>query len=197
MRNESPVGDLLERAAQGRESAWQEIIKRYSSLVASMCRRCGVLGADAEDVAGNVWLHLVAGLRSIREPEALPGWLAATTRHECLAVLRNKRRLLPTDQEIGEGLEPTPDTFVLNEERRGALRHAITQLSERDKVLLGMLFSDPPTPYARISSALNMPIGAIGPTRQRCLTRVRGIPAIAALLSDDHRRPHPVPPPAS
>lgn len=197
MRAESPVADLLERAAEGKESAWQEIIQRFSPLVASVCRGCGVRGADAEDVAGSVWLDLVAGLRSIREPKSLPGWLATTTRHECLALLREKQRAVPCDRDPGDRHAPAPDAAILRAERDGVLRDAVASLCDRDRALLGMLFADPPQTYSQISSRLNMPIGAIGPTRQRCLARVRSLPAIAALHSDDHRRRRQAPPPAA
>jgi DNA-directed RNA polymerase specialized sigma24 family protein len=88
---------------------------------------------------------------------------------------------------------------MLADERLASVRHAVRLLPERDRTLLSMLFSDPPTPYADISAALGMPLGAIGPTRQRCLARVRSSAVIAALLADgeladgelaaeDHRR---------
>jgi RNA polymerase sigma factor (sigma-70 family) len=186
MRYDSPVAALLESAVRGVESAWYEIVRRYSPLVLSVCRRYGIAGADAEDVRGNVWLRLVAHAITIREPEALPGWLTTTARRECLTLLRGKSREIPNDQEVANQAEATPDTSLLVEERRDAVRVAFTRLSKRDQDLLSMLFADPPVPYAKISSSLGMPIGAIGPTRQRCLARVRQTPAIAALIVDGH-----------
>jgi RNA polymerase sigma factor (sigma-70 family) len=156
-----------------------------------VCRRYGIVGADADDVGGNVWLRLVANLTTIREPEALPGWLKTTTQRECLTLLRDKRRQIPRDQERATNeTEPGVDASLLAKERRNAVRNAVreavAQLRERDQELLLMLFSDPPVPYAEISAVLNMPVGAIGPTRQRCLARVRRIPVISVLLTDDH-----------
>lgn len=185
MRYETPVADLLENATRGVESAWNEIVRRYSSLVLSVCRRYRITGADAEDVTGGVWLRLVAHLGAIREPEALPGWLATTTRNECLELLRHHARQIPSDTDIADIADCGvlgADEPLLARERRTALHRALAVLPDRDKDLLTLLFSDPPTPYAKISSTLGMPIGAIGPTRQRCLARVRRDPAIAALL---------------
>jgi RNA polymerase sigma factor (sigma-70 family) len=188
MRNDSLVTDLLESAAGGVESAWQEIIRRYSPLVTSVCRGHRLSGADAEDVGGNVWLRLVTNLGTIRQPEALPGWLATTARRECLNLLREKRRQIPSDGEFVNDVnntEPAADGSLLVNERRNAVRAAFEQLPDRDRKLLSLLFSDPPMPYTEISSSLGVPIGAIGPTRQRCLARVRRTPLIAALLVDE------------
>jgi RNA polymerase sigma factor (sigma-70 family) len=186
-RHDSPVAVLLESAARGAESAWREIVRRYSPLVLSVCRRYQIAGPDADDVRGNVWLRLVANLITIREPAALPGRLTTTAQRECLTLLRHQRRQVPSDQELANQNEPAVDTALLVKERYNAVCNAVTQLSERDQELLSMLFSDPPTPYAEISSMLSIPIGAIGPTRQRCLARVRRIPAITTLLADNRQ----------
>jgi DNA-directed RNA polymerase specialized sigma24 family protein len=82
MHYDSPVAPLLESAARGSESAWQEIVTRYSPLVLAVCRDYGLSGVDIEDIAGSVWLRLVANVSRIREPAALPGWLRTTVRHE-------------------------------------------------------------------------------------------------------------------
>ncbi|TCO62750.1 RNA polymerase sigma factor [Actinocrispum wychmicini] len=189
MRNEPSTTALLTRAAQGAESAWQEIFRRYTPFVVGVCRRYRIYGADAEDVCGTVWLQLVTNVNAIRDPQALPGWLATTAGRECLALLRDKRRQVPSQSDVVDRVEPAVDVSLLVDERRDAVRRAFDRLPDRDRVLLSMLFADPPRSYADISSQLGMPIGAIGPTRQRCLARVRRSAAIAALLADDdHRR---------
>ena len=185
MRYESSAAVLLESAAEGAESAWQELFRRYTPLVLSVCRRYGVVGADAEDVGGNVWLRLVLNLMTIREPEALPGWLATTVRHECLTLLRKRRREIPNDREIANLVEPGADASLLFEERRNTVRREVARLPRRQRELVSMLISDPMPSYTEISSSLGMPIGAIGPTRQRCLARLRRTTAIAALLDNE------------
>jgi RNA polymerase sigma factor (sigma-70 family) len=180
------VRTLWEEATRGAEPAWTEIVRRYTPLVVGVCRRCRVFGVDAEDVAGTVWLRLVGARAGIRQPEALPGWLVTTTRRACVAVLRDKHRQVPSAFDVLDETEPGVDVSVLVNERRDAVRSAFRRLPERDRELLAMLFSDPPIPYADISTTLGMPIGAIGPTRQRCLARVRRTAPIAALLEDAH-----------
>jgi RNA polymerase sigma factor (sigma-70 family) len=178
------VRTLWESATRGEEPAWAEIVARYTPLVVGVCRRYRVFNADAEDVAGTVWLRLVSAWTGIREPAALPGWLVTTTRRACVTLLRDKRRQVPSSVDVIDRTEPGVDASVLVNERRDAVRSACRRLPDRDRELLAMLFSDPPTPYADISATLGMPIGAIGPTRQRCLARVRRTAPIAALL--DH-----------
>lgn len=184
---------LLECAARGVESAWQEIVERFSPMILAVCRRHGLSGVDVQDVTGTVWLRLVTNMPTIREPNALPGWLRTTARHECLALLRHKNRQIPTDTElITEWSAPELDANLIDEERRVAARRAFTQLPRRDQELLSMLFSDPPKSYKEISSTLGIPVGAIGPARARCLTRARRTPAVAAYVRHDTRSRSPM-----
>lgn len=183
--HDSPV-PLLENAARGAEWAWRDIVDRYSSLVLSVCAQYRIANADAQDISGAVWLRLVVNLPRLREPEALPGWLRTTTRHECLRLLRHRNRQVPTDDPLlGELSEPQFDAGLLGAERRAAARSAFARLPVRDRELLALLFCDPPKSYREISETLGMPVGSIGPSRARCLARVRRMPAIAALLADE------------
>jgi RNA polymerase sigma factor (sigma-70 family) len=187
MRDDPAVVDLVRRARDGDAAAWDGIVERYAALVWSVCRRYGLTGSDADDIGGSVWLSLVEHLDTLREPAALPGWLARTTQRECLQLLRaRKRQVLIEDPEVDAGPrpveEPAPlDTALLVEERRHALRMAFAELSPRCRELLGMLFGESPAPYTEISDRLGIPIGAIGPNRGRCLDRLRRSRALAAL----------------
>lgn len=188
MHEDPSAVTLVELAAGGDESAWDQIVRRYAPLVWSVCRRYGVTGADAEDIGGVVWLRLVTSLAALREPAALPGWIATITRRECLALLRKHNREQPVDDHELDG-EPGPasDAWLLAEERRIVLRQAFTELADRDRQLLSMLFADPPAPYSEISATLGMPVGSIGPNRRRCLARLRRTPAVRALLRAEVR----------
>lgn len=173
MLDSTSIGTLVQHAARGDELAWGDIVRSYTPLLASVCRRYGLSKVDSEDVGGRVWLHLLTNITRLREPAALPGWLRTTTKRECQTVLRSREQ--DTRFELTEPVDPTApsDARLLAEERRTALREAIAGLPEADRRLLGMLFADPPIPYVEISRALDMPIGAIGPTRQRILKRLR------------------------
>ena len=184
MRDDSTVVDLVERARDGDQAAWNGIVDRYAPLVWAVCRRHRLSVADAEDVASCVWLRLVERLETIREPAALPGWIATTTRRECLYLLRTRNRQIPVedDERIVDGANPAADEWLLRQERHIALRHAFAELSELCQRLLSMLFHDPPVPYAQISAAMGMAVGGIGPSRQRCLAKLRDSQVLATLL---------------
>src|SRR5215472_18741654 len=88
MRDDPVVIMLVARARDGDQYAWNEIVDRYAPLVWSICQRYGLSRDDASDIGQTVWLLLVEQLGNIRQPAALPGWLATTTQRECLRVLR-------------------------------------------------------------------------------------------------------------
>lgn len=184
----SPSDDLTElvnRARSGDQGAWDQLVERFATLVWSVCRRYGIVGGDAEDVAASVWLKLVERLDSIREPAALPGWISTTTVRECLRVLRARSRQVSLDDErlAEEGTDAVSDEWLLEQERHIALRVAFAGLSQRCRHLLSLIFGDPPMPYRQIADELGMTVGGIGPTRMRCLDKVRESPAVAALMN--------------
>lgn len=185
VRDDQQVFDLVARARGGEQEAWDEIVERYAPLVWSVCQRHGLVWADADDVGAAVWLRLVERLDTIREPAALPGWLATTTRHECLRVIRAKNRELPVDDNdtLAGDADPAADAWLLKQERLIALRIAFSDLPERCRRLLTLLFAEPVAPYDEISDSLEMPVGTIGPTRQRCLAKLRSNPALAAVVN--------------
>ena len=180
------VADLVTRATNGDKQAWDGLVERYAPLIWSICRRHGLGDADAEDVGQSIWLKLVDQLDKIRVPAALPGWLATTTRRECGRVLRAAREplaghaldaeVLPAEQAAAAEQE------LLAAERHAALREAFADLPPDCQRLIVLLTADPPVPYAEISARLGIPVGSIGPTRRRCLDKLRRHRAITALI---------------
>jgi RNA polymerase sigma factor (sigma-70 family) len=190
MADDLPVTDLVTRARAGERQAWDELVERYAPLIWSICRRFRLENADAEDVGQAVWLNLVARLDHLRDPAALPGWLATTTRRECSRV----RRAATSRAEVGYDLaaDNLPDTGItpaeqelLTAERNAVLRDAVTRLPPGSQQLVALLMADPPVPYAEISSRLGIAPGSIGPSRRRCLDRLGRDPAIVALISSE------------
>jgi RNA polymerase sigma factor (sigma-70 family) len=181
---EGSVSDLVRAAAAGDAAAWNELVDRFSPLVWSICMRCRLSRADAADVSQTVWLRLTERLDTLREPAALPGWIATTTRRECLRTIERKHGevLSPMEIDVAADQESTdPARALLQHERRDALLAALGELPESARRLLLMLMADPPIPYAQISEALGIPIGSIGPTRARHLQKLRQSPALAGL----------------
>ena len=185
MRDDPHVVALVTRASGGDQEAWYELVDRYAPLVYTICTRYRLSNHDIEDVGQNVWLLLVEQLGKLREPAALPGWLATTTARECLRVVKAASK----GERLGTGLDDSVlfvdnaviDEEILMAERNAALRAAFAELPPRCQQLLSMLISDPPRSYAEIHAELGIPVGSIGPQRARCLDRLRRSRALAAL----------------
>jgi RNA polymerase sigma factor (sigma-70 family) len=177
MGSDPLVSILVSQAAAGDQGAWNRLVERYAPLVWAICVRKGLSRQDIDDVGQNVWLLLVEHIGTIREPAALPGWLVTTTHRECLKVLqaahRNEHAELPPEDQLPGDAKPSIEDEILAAERDAALRAAFDELPRRCRELLLMLFSDPPRSYTDISATLDRGKGSIGPTRARCLERLR------------------------
>jgi RNA polymerase sigma factor (sigma-70 family) len=189
MRDDPSVVALVHRASEGDQRAWDEIVERYASLVYAICSRYRLSSHDLEDVGQTVWLLLVEHLDKLREPAALPGWLATTTAHECLRVVKaankSERRGNSVDDARQFVDEREIEKDILVAERNATLRALFADLPERCQQLLSMLMNDPPYSYAAIHETLGIPIGSIGPQRARCLDRLRRSSAFAALVEGE------------
>ena len=180
---------LVKASVDHDEEAWNELVRRFAGLVAFVIRHYRLSAADTQDVSQLVWLRLVEHLSDIREPSALPGWLATTTRHECERFLRVNGRSVAmdpltmrlTDKPDG----PEVDELLLAAERRQVLLDGLRELTDQQRELLLMLTADPPYAYAEISRILGIPIGSIGPTRSRVLDKLRDTDAVRAYLDAD------------
>ena len=190
MKGNLQVTALVMGARNGENQAWDALTERYAPLIWSICRRYRLAGADAEDVAQAVWLKLVDHLGQLRNPAALPGWLATTAQRECGRVLRvagtsRAWERVSAIENIPDTQTATAEQELLAAERHAALREAFTRLPAGCQRLLALLVEDPPLPYAEIGARLGIPAGSIGPNRGRCLDRLRRDPVIAALINAD------------
>lgn len=171
---------LLLAAQGGSQPAWDTLVERFTALLWGVARAHRLGDADAGDVVQTTWLRLVEHLGRIEDPERLPGWLATTARHECLRALRRSRREQPTADD-GDAPYDLPDLAdpldarLLADERDVQLWGCFGALSGRCQALLRVLTTDPAPSYAAVSAALDMPVGSIGPTRGRCLERLRAL----------------------
>ena len=171
------VAQLVRRAAEGDHWAWERLVDQYARLIWAMTRDFKLGESDAADVFQATWLRLLEHIDRIEQPARVGSWLAATARHECLRSLsaRKKVMLVHDDVTLKDGVahEPEIDERLLSEERAQAVRDALSRLPWRWRRLVEMLMADPPVPYTEISDQLGLPVGSIGPTRGRCLERLR------------------------
>jgi RNA polymerase sigma factor (sigma-70 family) len=159
-------------------------LRRLTTQIRAIARAHRVPAHDVDDVVQTTWLRLVEHGDSIREPRALGAWLQTTARRESLRTLRRAARTLPIDPtEIVEQRDRAPDleSCVVAAEHADALSRAIAELPERQRRLMRMLIAEPAPSYAEVSRALDMPIGSIGPTRERALARLRRNPRLSSL----------------
>ena len=187
MRTAPSVNDLVRQAKQGDKKAWDALVDRYAPLVWSICRQYRLGRADADAVGQRIWPQLADQLGAVRDPAAIPGWLAVTTQQECVRVRRAAHR--PHAARHVRDAENVPDEQtgiteqeLLMAERHAALREALIQLPPSCQQLIALLIHDPPVPYAEISAKLGIPAGHIMRDRGRCLDKLRRYPAIAALI---------------
>jgi len=171
----STVADLLIRAGGGDEAAWNVIVARFAGLVWSVARSFRLSPASTDDVVQTVWLRLAEHCTRIREPERLASWLATTTRHEALRVARGHQRFVPRD-DFAEASEPTDrsiEDIITDDVTLRAVLVAFDRLAPADQQLLRLLCTMPPLDYQTIATIIGRSVGSIGPSRARCLDRLR------------------------
>ncbi len=187
MRDDPTVVSLVARAASGEQAAWDEIVERYAPLVWAICLRHQLDRQSIDDIGQGVWLLLVENIGRLREPAALPGWIATTTRRECLRAIRPGGRHgtevpTPFDEQLPAGSAEI-EHEIIEAELHAALRTAFAELPAGCRELLSMLLGDPAPGYASISATLGIPVGSIGPTRARCLAKLRRSRHLAGVLA--------------
>ena len=169
---------LMSAARQGSDDAVGEMVTEFSPLLWHVARAAGLSSGDAEDVLQTVWIRLLEHLDEIRTPAALGGWLVVTAKREAWRVRAAERKQIPTDTDSFAGLPDegsgSEERAILDDQRR-TLWAAIRQLSPRCQELLRIIAFVPQADYAAVAAKLGMRIGSIGPTRGRCLAKLRAV----------------------
>lgn len=184
--------ELVAAALDGDRHAWAAIVNRHKNLVWKAVNMVTSNHDDREEAFARTWLRLATSLRTVREPERLPGWLAMTARREAIAVSKERSVviLLGDDEALAASARPDgsrhsdddrPDQALLAAETAAAVRAAFQQLDAGCQQLLTLLIlQDPPLSYAEIERQLGRSHGWIGPTRGRCLKALRNQLALLA-----------------
>lgn len=167
----------------GDGSAWEELVKRYQRLVFSIPRRAGFDEAVAADVFQHVFATLLDKLDQIKEPASIRAWLITTAKRETWRVGKQQTSTVSLDNEDrNENIlelrddKPLPEDELQRLEEQQLVRIALAELNGPCSQLLEMLFYSPePQSYESIAAAMHIPVGSIGPTRVRCLQKLRAI----------------------
>src|SRR5690348_6403049 len=168
------LNELVAAAAEGDQAAWSDLVSRFRGRVIRVARGHGLDAHQADDVAQETWLRLYRNLGNVRDPFSLGAWIETTARRESLRVLAGRRREELTGDDVGidlPALDGTDDAVL--EERKAALARGLMKLNGRQRALMQSLLVEPAPSYADVSVRVGIPIGSIGPTRGRCVRRLR------------------------
>ena len=176
---EPSSGELVRRAARQDADAWGRLVERHTGLIWSIARQYRLREADAADVVQTTWLRLLEHLDRLHDEERVASWLATTARRECLRVVAGTRRTIPTDGDaaVFESLASEDCSLdqLIAQEDADEVRLALRALPPRWRELMELLMSDPAPSYQAVAAQLDVPVGSIGPTRGRCLRKLRDL----------------------
>ncbi len=162
------------RAAAGERTAWNALVERFADMVWSVARSFRLDDATAKDVTQTVWLKLVENIDRIDDPERLPGWLATTCRREALRVARARDRQIPTEFEYDvPDTAALPDDLLIDDEENRIVVRAFAAIDDACRQLLRLLTVEPALSYEEVAELTGRPIGSLGPTRSRCLEKLK------------------------
>jgi RNA polymerase sigma factor (sigma-70 family) len=182
-RRRRELGRCVRAAATGDQRGWDDLVTRMDRILRAIVRQYRLGPAESEDVLQAVWLRAFVYLPQLNDPEAVSGWLCATARREALRALqRGVTEILTDDPPAVSVSGDEAELALIEAERRDAVRRAVRRLRGRRRLLMEALLSDPPPSYERISHELEMPMGSIGPTRERALQQLRLDPELAGVI---------------
>jgi len=178
------LAHLTREAAAGGEDAWRTLVALLDPMLHSIARGYRLADADADDVVQITWGRALLHLDRLDDPGAVAGWLAVTARREAMRTLQRGVRELPAaEPPEPETSAPAPEAETIERERRAELHAAIARLTGRQRELLTLLVRCPELTYEAVSRELEMPVGSIGPTRERAFERLRADRALASAVT--------------
>lgn len=160
--------ELLLAAASGEQDAWDALEARFGPRMWAVARACGLNEQDAADAVQGAWLRLLEHLHDIREPAGVGAWLATTTRREALHLIKKAKPAPVTFDVIHT---PDPESAVLEADGNRMLWQTVFTLKEPCRSLLTLVASD--LGSRQVAVRLGLPFGSVGPTRARCLEKLR------------------------
>ncbi|WP_328807589.1 RNA polymerase sigma factor [Nonomuraea antri] len=168
MHDTRSPAELLKAAADGDRLAWDELESRFGPRMWAVARACGLNEADAADVVQGSWLRLLENMHTIRDPASVGAWLATTARREALSLIR-REPIGPASFEVA--FDPDPASAVLEADGGRSLWQWVSGLKEPCRTLLQLVATD--LGNQQMALRLGIPLGSVGPTRARCLEKLR------------------------
>lgn len=170
------LAEHLSRARAGDVTALDAVVRELNPLLWHVARAQGLAPDDVQDVVQNTWLELISHLDRIQNPRALTAWLVVTTKRQAWRVNRRRRSTEP-DDSLAEVADDAPEAAygLITDQRDRVLWRAFGLLPTRCRELLRVVATADRPDYAELSRALGMPHGSIGPTRGRCLAKLRAL----------------------
>ncbi|GAA0364352.1 sigma-70 family RNA polymerase sigma factor [Microbispora corallina] len=157
------------------QAAWEDLVARFDGRMWAVARAFGLSAADAADAVQGAWLKMVERADTIRDPGAVGAWLVTTTRHEAARLSRRARGETPADADVPEAAAPDPAAAVVDADFGRQVWARLDLLGEPCRSLIRLWVLHPEARYAQIAVRLDVPVGSIGPTRARCMARLRAL----------------------
>ena len=183
--SDPPFAPVANAAAAGDRVAWDEIVRRFDPMLRGVVRRFRLQASDIDDVVQTTWLLAFCHLENLDDPAAIGRWMIVVARREALRTLQRGVHEVMTDEPVPPIVNDasTPETVALERERATAVTTAVRRLSGRQRDVLDAMLRRPDRSYNDLSVELGIPIGSIGPTRDRALVRLRQDTALIDVMS--------------
>jgi len=175
---------LVLAATRGDEQARETLVKRFTPTLRGILRGYRLNAADTDDVIQASWTSAFTNIDRLRKPDAIGSWLIMIARREALRVIARSRRevLVEEPSYPDERTYPAPEAALVEAQEQQALHAAVDRLPTRQRTLLRTLLAATDSSYADVARKLGIPVGSIGPTRDRALANLRRDPRLTALV---------------
>ena len=170
--------ELVNLCLKGDGAAWETLILRYRRLIYSFPAKFGFNMPDAADVFQAVCVLLLEHLHELKDEGKLTAWLSTTASRQCMKVIMETQKELPAPEGFQDSPDPSSnlEEIQVSNEAQQDLRDCVQLLPSKCRSLVTMLYFDQRCPtYQEISEILGIPVPAIGPSRARCLDKLRTI----------------------
>ncbi|GIH71651.1 RNA polymerase sigma factor [Sphaerimonospora thailandensis] len=175
-----PLGPTrLERPTPLDQAAWDDLVARFDGRMWAVARAFGLGPADAADAVQGAWLRLVESLDAIRDPDRIGSWLITTTKNEAARLSRSRTGSGSAVSDVPDDIPdlgaPDPAAAVVDADYGRHVWGRLDLLGEPCRSLLRLYALHPDARYTQIALRLDLPVGSIGPTRARCVSRLRAL----------------------